>query len=397
MSPAVNLALEEVPFAILEAVKARIMANRRRLGAGRDDERPPPSLKPRPQLRKFGANGKTYRRPEPAATGAPRKNYQALWIAVDDYAYFDSSSYPGVGSTKKFTIFSLNGQFRLEAEFPYPSAQYYDVAVAKHILPIDGSNLILILCMQSRPEAISNPVDIQCFRVSKNNVRKITTPVNSGINALQNGWYTVGVPPYIIPAIGSRYHGIGFVATMQYLSYPITYYSRAKFGDIYPAAYSFQQEHTPFDEFSATTYSEFSCYGPGIYTFLLDPDAAYTAIDRVGSTYANFSNAYALIGASNMPTNSYAVSLLDNAFDKLLRFNDQVSSATYDTIFAPVDGVENVAWIKAKTNIKSLKPSNPYSGARSLIFPSFFWNWDKPDYCKEKLIQCGFTSSDLDP
>lgn len=58
-----NIDLEDVPFAIFEAVKARILANRRKLG----QQAPPPSLRPRPQFVKIGANSKIWRLPKPAA------------------------------------------------------------------------------------------------------------------------------------------------------------------------------------------------------------------------------------------------------------------------------------------------------------------------------------------
>jgi hypothetical protein len=61
MSPAVNVTLEEVPFAILEAVKARILANRQR----RNENRQRPSLRPRPQFRNVGASNKEWRPPQP--------------------------------------------------------------------------------------------------------------------------------------------------------------------------------------------------------------------------------------------------------------------------------------------------------------------------------------------
>jgi hypothetical protein len=81
VSPAVNVDLEDVPFAILEMVKARILANRRRLNAA---QQLPISTKPRPQFRKFGANSTTWRRPEPAAvsSGSP----YVFGHAVNNYA-----------------------------------------------------------------------------------------------------------------------------------------------------------------------------------------------------------------------------------------------------------------------------------------------------------------------
>lgn len=60
-----NIDLEDVPFAILETVKARIMANRRRLQ--RDQQRPRPSLRPRPQFVKQGASSKGWRLQKTAA------------------------------------------------------------------------------------------------------------------------------------------------------------------------------------------------------------------------------------------------------------------------------------------------------------------------------------------
>ena len=69
MSPAVNVTLEEVPFAILEAVKARILANRRRL----DERKQRPSTRPRPQFRSVGASSKEWRPPQPVAGVIPEK------------------------------------------------------------------------------------------------------------------------------------------------------------------------------------------------------------------------------------------------------------------------------------------------------------------------------------
>lgn len=61
-----NIDLEDVPDAILEAVKARILANRRRL-LDQQEQQQRPALQPKPQFRKFGADSKTWKRPQPAA------------------------------------------------------------------------------------------------------------------------------------------------------------------------------------------------------------------------------------------------------------------------------------------------------------------------------------------
>jgi hypothetical protein len=67
MSPAINLDLEDVPFAILEVVKARILANRRRLGLSQEQAKPRPSTRPRAQFRKAGASSRGWRKPQHGA------------------------------------------------------------------------------------------------------------------------------------------------------------------------------------------------------------------------------------------------------------------------------------------------------------------------------------------
>lgn len=61
-----NIDLEDVPFAILEAVKARILANRRKLQDSRDQPLRR-STRPRPQFARIGATSKIWRLPKPAA------------------------------------------------------------------------------------------------------------------------------------------------------------------------------------------------------------------------------------------------------------------------------------------------------------------------------------------
>jgi|LakMenEpi03Aug12_release.lakeMendotaPanAssembly.Ray.scaffolds.fasta_scaffold428551_2 hypothetical protein len=82
-----NINLEDVPDAILEAVKARIMANRRRLLDRQELLRQPP-LQPKPQSRKFGADSKRWKRPQPAAVA----NYGLGCDGV--FIYFPSTAPP---------------------------------------------------------------------------------------------------------------------------------------------------------------------------------------------------------------------------------------------------------------------------------------------------------------
>lgn len=72
MSPAVNITLEEVPFAILEAVKARVLENRRKLS---ESSKRRPSTRPEPQFRMFGASDRRWSRPR-YATNVDAEEYK---------------------------------------------------------------------------------------------------------------------------------------------------------------------------------------------------------------------------------------------------------------------------------------------------------------------------------
>jgi hypothetical protein len=62
-----NVNLEEVPDAILEAVMARILRNRQKMQDNQQQIQRP-LLQPKPQVRNQGADNRTWKKPEPAAT-----------------------------------------------------------------------------------------------------------------------------------------------------------------------------------------------------------------------------------------------------------------------------------------------------------------------------------------
>lgn len=72
-----NVDLEDVPFAILDAVRERILRSRR--NRQQAEPAPRPSLRPRPQQRKFGASSTRWVRPEPAATVSDQRRIAHLW------------------------------------------------------------------------------------------------------------------------------------------------------------------------------------------------------------------------------------------------------------------------------------------------------------------------------
>ena len=74
-----NLALEDVPWAILELVKARILRNRMKLLDQMEQQEPPQTLKPLNQYPSIGARS-SWRRDEPAATLDPVDGVSQLII-----------------------------------------------------------------------------------------------------------------------------------------------------------------------------------------------------------------------------------------------------------------------------------------------------------------------------
>lgn len=117
-----NIDLEDVPDAILEAVKARIMANRRRLLDREELLRQPP-LQPKPQFRKFGADSKTWKRPQPAAVPSGGSG----WLLVP--------SGPWQSSLQGFQCV-VTGLPSL----PFQAAQNSFAYVNQSLVPIDAVN-----------------------------------------------------------------------------------------------------------------------------------------------------------------------------------------------------------------------------------------------------------------
>lgn len=151
-----NVNLEDVPWAILEAVRGRIMSNRRRLEESQQEQQRP-ALQPKPQFRKFGADGRTWKRPEPAAVldlkkqtviGAYQRNIDRTIVAGSyagfQYSYLSSIPETGVLATYAVTggrsdytkttsaktrLFSASGQSSVTIDLPlapYPAPTDYN-------------------------------------------------------------------------------------------------------------------------------------------------------------------------------------------------------------------------------------------------------------------------------
>lgn len=150
-----NIDLEDVPDAILEAVKARILANRRRLLDQQEQQQQPAALQPKPQFRKFGADSRTWKRPQPAAVSSGQQtvigainHIKDSTTAIQTYADLRLpyvSSLPGVNvpvtygamggesshtktTAARTELFSASGQSSISIDLPiatYPSPTGY--------------------------------------------------------------------------------------------------------------------------------------------------------------------------------------------------------------------------------------------------------------------------------
>jgi hypothetical protein len=393
MSPAVNLDLQEVPFAILEVVKARILANRRRLGAGQDQQKPPPSLKPRPQLRKFGASSKNYRRPEPAATGGETSPHNMLW-----YSMIQKASEGGDTSLK---LYSGDLSKSLSIEFTSSSGGAGQFGIYSHLvcLPLDRTTCIALLYIQT--------ISCKAFIVGRTFVREIS---NVPIRIKQLFLYD-------------------FLGSPQ-LNYSPTFYSGSciRFGDLLATkvtinvdgvnqttfAYleNFVDFYGPYDtQLAAVLLNEFSGVSyvtPAAYKMLNNLSLAYSLIagyDVQESSYyippSARSSVYQAF-SDNLPDKYsdkwLAVSRLDPTFATALRYESDAPPTV--VTFPDVDGQDDPRWKRLRKNpLIAQKPPTPQYAAQAATWlaPYFYWDWGKPDYCREQLLALGFTESDLTP
>jgi hypothetical protein len=134
MSPSTLLDLEEVPFAILEAVKARILASRGNIG------KPPPSTRPRPQFRKFGASTKGWRKPQYAAGSL--SDTRGIGHVAYHFTWFSPGSW---------TVRIYSGNFSTYLDLRISSREDQDLSnTSFFVLPVEGRTCILVTMQRVR-------------------------------------------------------------------------------------------------------------------------------------------------------------------------------------------------------------------------------------------------------
>ncbi len=356
MSPAVNLALEEVPFAILEVVKARILANRRRLGAGQDQQKPPPSLKPRPQLRKFGASSKNYRRPEPAATGGqpdPTYGLAFLSVGVDDEGTPNTRIRVAYGDGSKDLY--LTGEFF----FVDPNAQPL-------LLPINSTSAIIVSLEAN---------NIRCVYVGYTSVRVVPTP--GRIASLVNVLSAANADP---PPLTGSYT---YIASEAFKNF-----RRIKFTDIAGGFRSGANISGPVGNRGPRIYIS----GPGIYSFLKNPASAYAA----GNRAETLQGLYNYVANAPLPAKSTTVYNRVPFIDYMLTYNGPVPPVGD---YEPVNDVLNPVWRQSRqpTKVPGFKDNYFTESDGGYLLHYMWWDWGKPNYCREQLLALGFTEANITP
>lgn len=416
MSPSVNLDLQEVPFAILEVVKARILANRRRLGTGQEQQKPPPSLKPRPQLRKFGASSKNYRRPEPAATsGGDISPHNMLWYSIG----IRFVGNPGNDTVLKLYSGDLSKSLTIEFDRGLDYAGQYGTYTQFACLPLDGTTCIALLYYVTSGGGFIGPIGPtthKAFIVGRSSVRQLSnvpnkikslfkferygpvtnriseyvscvrfgdllaTPVRKGNEienendtyldnfvSLQNG-FSEG-----LVGIGGNFYIENWLRTLSGVSY------------VTPAAFKILNNVSQWE--TALFALGNSLGGEDYQSYYYPPSSR-------GSMYAAFSD--------NLPDKYQdkwlAVSRLDPTFATALRYASDLPPTV--VTFSDVNGQDDPRWKRLPRNpLIAQKPPAPQYAAQAATWlaPYFYWDWGNPDYCREQLLALGFTTSDLTP
>lgn len=310
-----NINLEEVPFAILEVVKARILANRRKLQQGQ--QQPRPSLRPKPQFVKQGASSKGWRLPKQAVLA--EESSKKIGVA-----WFDYQVSGGASLVYDWEVRSGDYSKRLQGSTGYvqqvnegvPGANYF-------ILPVGGQTGIVVPVLYAfRTDALAFA---GAFLVSATTARQIE------------------VPPSLRSILG------------QLQTNDVFYSSDVGWAD----PFAFEGEYSP---------TVFEYLGVGTKQF------------PVGKRYIERDSRYGILfgGLGGFPEGEPT----DRKFYFFEWLGDPNAYEYNEALFLPLPDATVFA------------PSYVYPPT---VSPSFFWDWDDPEYCRQMCLALGFSAADLQP
>ena len=350
MSPAVNLTLEEVPFAILDVVKARILANRRK----RDDLRKPRlSLRPRPQFRQFGASSKSWRKPQHgAAVLGDDSRFGITSFEWTSNAYASGSYNPTAQWVCEIWCGDFSRSLKTNAvtffqgDGPRPETLGF-------VLPVDNNTGIVVVVFYGEEELTHKKTRLRsAFIVNKDSIRQIQVPTI--VDTCINQWESMGIYHQDF-----YYASIGIAEYFLALNFTPTIYERLN------TYFNFTSN---IKSFPANKRLVTRDPRQGIYTNsttnITKSDPRFCFAEWLGTTEEWEINPFNGALLVRQPADDIEVSLKSAFFAE----SKLAASGFY--------------W-----DINS-RPS-PYD--------IFFWDWDDPEYCRAMCIALGFTADDLTP
>lgn len=351
-----NIDLEDVPFAILEAVKARILKSR---GKRQPPPSPKPSLRPRPQQRKFGASDNRWVRPRPAVVGTDVRRFANTYYTPGptlpgaEYPSYNWTVYSGDLSA------SITGETLWPAETGAIEAATRIGQVAWLLLPVDGEISILVLSIRL-----------------DSSYRTSYSPSTYGYSA------TVLNPAYV-------------VSTQRIRSIPVP----AKLQTILDLL-------NPPDPYASTISWE----PDGVNTSPFPPRIIYDGYTGAIEDYTYWRTP-AIYAALNL-ISPFADATLIKPFPSALKPVIQDwrygfwSGSAIDQSFYYAEWLGDPADVQIdRVDLLNALPDSTLQLPDTFAFPEpvnynnalTAWDWDDPDYCRRMLNALGFTAADLQP
>ena len=235
----------------------------------------------------------------------------------------------------------------------------------------------------------------ESFLISQDNVKRINTPVNVATwikDIIRQDTYTPNTPQ-------TRNSFGNGLSTRKIINGVITENDATFIGSV---NFNFVTGATPRSEgFGSTYFTQWgtsgnfanntnvdkilgtSCHTPAIYTYLnLDVSSLPPTTD---TAFWQDAEAVRLAYLSNVETPEYGVRSERTPETSSLPYGQ--GKITFDTVFPPVNTRSATVKVIAKGKVEYNDNDSGF----------YFWDWGKPEYCRQQALALGFTEADLTP
>lgn len=356
------------------------------------------------------------RRPEPPTpTLNKRSSVNRIWYAQKTTAtQVLFTLFAGDGITSQEYHFDILPHFINEFDRPFwESRSQYEWQTL--VLPINSYSSIFLIGYVNTEYANYLVVDFngliehgvvwctgsasqiarRAFYVGQDTVTEITLP---------NSINTTFFQPYVYLPVKDQLYVVyeGIWPPYAYTTFPdnrtLYTFSKAKFGDIYQSGINAFNAANPY-------YILGFNFGPGILNYFNNHASAlalldWESLDNPENPLYNtwlMDAVYSFIGLDNMPTRTLTLSLLDPKGLRSQQYNGEYPPTVSNPEYSPLN---KSIWTKSQqNNHMAAIPTDPYETepSRSTLKVSYYWDWNKPGYCREQLLALGFTTADLTP